>query len=116
MPGLRFVDAANGVLGIEWVNGRSIRFLLGSGDEGEEADGNEDGVVVVDEEPLAEYGVTKGTISYSLHFEHQFFSWDGTRSVDDNGRHRDSKDAPRGYRTWRPYNIKYDAPPSAFYQ
>ncbi|KAH9987063.1 kinase-like domain-containing protein [Russula vinacea] len=59
VPGLRFVDAANGVLGIEWVNGRSIRFLLGSGDEGEEADGNEDGVVVVDEEPLAEYGVTK---------------------------------------------------------
>ncbi|KAF8465447.1 kinase-like domain-containing protein [Russula ochroleuca] len=58
VPGLRFVDAANGVLGIEWVNGRSVRFLLGSGDEGEEADGNEDGVVA-DEELLAEYGVSK---------------------------------------------------------
>jgi TP53 regulating kinase and related kinases len=72
VPGLRFVDAANGVLGIEWVNGRSLRFLLGSGDEGEEANGNEDGVVA-DEEPLVEYGVSKGTISYSLHFRTPIF-------------------------------------------
>jgi hypothetical protein len=43
VPGLRFVDAANGVLGIEWVNGKSVRCLLGSGDEGEEVDGDGDG-------------------------------------------------------------------------
>lgn len=59
MPGLRFVDVANGVLGIEWVNGKSVRFLLGSGDEGEDADGDEDVV----EDPLIEYGVSKGTFS-----------------------------------------------------
>jgi TP53 regulating kinase-like protein len=60
VPGLRFIDATNGVLGIEWLNGKSIRFLLGSGDEDEEADGNKDGVVA-DEKPLVEYGVSKGT-------------------------------------------------------
>ena len=61
VPGVRFVDAANGVLGIEWVNGRSVRFLLGSGNEDEEADND-----YVD--PLVEYGVSKGTISHSLRF------------------------------------------------
>lgn len=59
MPGLRFVDAANGVLGIEWLNGKSVRFLLASGDEGEDVDGDEDVV----EDPLIEYGVSKGTLS-----------------------------------------------------
>ena len=66
VPGVRFVDAANGVLGIEWVNGRSIRSLLGSGDEGEEADNN-------DVDPLVEYGVSKGTISHILRFGTQIF-------------------------------------------
>lgn len=73
MPGLRFVDAANGVLGIEWVDGKSARFLLGSGDEGEGVDSNDDGVLA-DEDPLAEYGVSKGTISHGLHFQTLFFS------------------------------------------
>lgn len=114
VPGLRFVDAANGVLGIEWVNGRSARFLLGSGDEGEETDSNEDGVVA-DEDSLEEYGVSKGMISHSLHLRTQIFSWDGSRSIDDDGRHRDSKDAPRGYHTWRPHNVEHDAPSSIFH-
>jgi TP53 regulating kinase-like protein len=63
VPGLRFVDVANGVLGIEWVNGKSVRFLLGSGDEGEDADGDEDVV----EDPLIEYGVSKGTFFHDVH-------------------------------------------------
>lgn len=70
MPGLRFVDAANGVLGIELVNGKSVRFLLGSGDEGEDGDGDEDVV----EDLLIEYGVSKGTPSLlallSTNFSH----------------------------------------------
>ena len=64
VPGLRFVDTANGVLGIEWVNGKSVRFLLGSVDEGEDVDG--DGDVV--NNPLVEYGVSKGAISQDVHF------------------------------------------------
>lgn len=72
VPGLRFVDAANGVLGIEWVNGKSVRHLLGSRDEGEEVDQDEDededegeNEAGVDEDPLAEYVTSKGTISHS---------------------------------------------------
>ena len=37
------------------------------------------------------------------------------RNIDDGGRDRDRKDAPRGYHTWRPDNIEHDAPPSIFY-
>ena len=111
MPGLRFVDAANGVLGIEWVNGKSVRFLLGSGDEGEDADGDQDVV----QDPLIGYGVSKGTISHDVHFEHQYFSWVEDRNIDDGSGRRGRKDAPRGYYTWRPDNIEHDAPPSVFY-
>jgi TP53 regulating kinase-like protein len=73
VPGLRFVDAANGVLGIEWVNGKSVRYLLGSRDEGEEGDQDEDededeNAAVVNEDLLAEYAITKGTISHSCLF------------------------------------------------
>jgi hypothetical protein len=55
VPEVRFVDAANGVLGTEWVNGRSVRFLLGSG---EEADNN-------DVDPLVEIMV--GTEIAKMH-------------------------------------------------
>lgn len=61
------VDAVQGILGIEWIDGRSVRFLLGSGEEDdvivEEHDGVEDEVEqeIEEEDPLAEYKVTKGT-------------------------------------------------------
>ena len=70
VPGVRFVDAANGVLGIEWVNGESVRYLLGSRDEDDE-DENEAGA---DEDPLAEYGILKGTISDCYHFRSSFLT------------------------------------------
>ena len=111
VPGLRFVDVANGVLGIEWVDGKSVRLLLGSGGEDEGAEGDEDVV----EDPLIEYGVSKGTLSHDVHFRTPIFLWDENRNIDDGGRHRDRKDAPRGYHTWRPDNIEHDAPPSIFY-
>jgi hypothetical protein len=71
VPGVRFVDAANGVLGIEWVNGKSVRYLLGSRDnedeENEDGDENEFGVDD-HEDPLAEYVISKGTIFSLLPF------------------------------------------------
>jgi hypothetical protein len=74
VPGLRFVDAANGVLGIEWVNGKSVRYLLGSRDEGE-SDEDEGEVAAADENPLSEYAISKGTISLwhlsGYHFSHE---------------------------------------------
>jgi len=63
---VRFVDAANGVLGIEWVNGKSVRYLLGSRDEDEDEAG-------AYEDPLAEYAISKGTI-YCYHFRTSFLT------------------------------------------
>ncbi|KAI9456065.1 hypothetical protein BJY52DRAFT_1204878 [Lactarius psammicola] len=64
VPGLRFVDAASGALGIEWINGKSVRSLLGSGDEGEETyrEEDEDVTPAQDEDLLAEYRVPKDTL------------------------------------------------------
>ncbi|KAI0292945.1 kinase-like domain-containing protein [Multifurca ochricompacta] len=59
VPGVRFVDQASGILGIEWIEGRTIRFLLGSGDEG---DGAHDGDSEEDDhdvDSLADYEVSK---------------------------------------------------------
>jgi hypothetical protein len=63
VPGLRFVDTASGVLGIEWIDGKSVRFLLGSGDEGDEVIDDDNGDQVLT--PLAEFEVSKGLTSYS---------------------------------------------------
>ncbi|KAI0704439.1 hypothetical protein C8T65DRAFT_654041 [Cerioporus squamosus] len=68
VPGIRMVDAAEGVLGIEWIDGKSVRFLLGGGAEGEEeieetADGlDEDDVPAEEEDPLQEYGVSQDAL------------------------------------------------------
>lgn len=68
------VDAVEGVLGIEWIEGKSVRTLLGGGAEGEEeqvldsdqffddttdASGESQSVSQVD--PLEEYQITIGT-------------------------------------------------------
>lgn len=58
------VDATEGILGIEWIDGKSVRFLLGGGAEGEEeieetAD-EPDEDVPLEENPLQEYGVSQG--------------------------------------------------------
>ena len=65
------MDAPAGVLGIEWIDGRSVRFLLGSGDEGVEEEEYEEGdeemvadVQVDEEDPLKEYGVAQGKQHY----------------------------------------------------
>lgn len=53
------VDASEGVLGIEWIEGQCVRKLLPGGEE------DEDGDTVqpqggVGEDPLKEYGITVG--------------------------------------------------------
>lgn len=62
------VDATEGVLGIEWIDGNSVRFLLGGGAEDEEEIA-EDGDVpeseadeVEDEDHLKEYNVSAGIV------------------------------------------------------
>ena len=73
VPGIRMVDAAEGVLGIEWIEGKSVRMLLGGGAEGEEEqvwdpdqffdDATDDSVGSMSHvDPLEEYQITMGTL------------------------------------------------------
>ncbi|KAG8734833.1 serine/threonine-protein kinase bud32 [Ceratobasidium sp. 414] len=61
VPGIRFVHADSGLLGIEWINGSSVRKALGGGAEGEEEEYEEgDEQVEVDINVLKEtYGLTE---------------------------------------------------------
>ncbi|KAJ3901089.1 kinase-like domain-containing protein [Lentinula edodes] len=57
VPGIRMVDAAEGVLGIEWIEGQSVRKLLPGGAEDDGPD-NVESPDVKDLDPLTEYGVS----------------------------------------------------------
>lgn len=62
VPGIRMVDAAQGVLGIEWIDGRSVRFLLGGGEEDEvvvEGEDVDEETPLPEEDALAEYKVSR---------------------------------------------------------
>lgn len=67
VPGIRMVDAAEGILVLEWIEGQSVRYLLGGGAEGEEEmDEAEDEAQDlelggIEEDSLSEYGVAPGT-------------------------------------------------------
>ncbi|KAF9018553.1 kinase-like protein [Hymenopellis radicata] len=56
VPGLRMVDASEGVLGLEWIDGQSIRKLI-PGAEPEDDDDNEEELDVT-AESLEEYGLS----------------------------------------------------------
>ena len=89
------------------MNRRSVQFLFGSGDGGEEADKN-------DVDCLVEYG--RFLTGWPLAHCELHTSWDGNRSIDDDDKRRDSKNAHRGYCTWRPYNVEHDSLTSIFHQ
>lgn len=61
MPGIRMVDAAESVIGMEWIEGSSVRHLLPGGAE-EEVDESqmEESDLEEDVDPLLEYGVSQG--------------------------------------------------------
>jgi hypothetical protein len=64
VPGVRFVDLAAGVLGLEWIDGRSVRALLGGADGDADPDALDNADAAADDDTLAAYGVTDGTRSY----------------------------------------------------
>lgn len=64
------VDAAQGVLGIEWIDGSSVRFLLGGGEEDEVVEEGDDveyeTEAVSEYDSLVEYNASQGTPPSSL--------------------------------------------------
>ena len=72
VPSVRMVDASEGVLGLQWINGKSIRILLGGGAEGEEETeyitGEEDvpDEPIEEEDPLLEFRISKGKFLCSV--------------------------------------------------
>ena len=70
VPGLRYVDAIEGLLGIEWIEGKSIKHLLPSGAqeefyEDEDIDLDDASSLVTDEDPLKEFGISVGMTYFS---------------------------------------------------
>ena len=110
------VDASEGVLGIEWIEGKSVRFLLGGGAEGEEEimEGTElpeePELAIDDEDPLREYGVTQGVPEiYRRSFTHLISLHNDCRRYHADDWDRNCKDAPRGRHPRRPHHLKHDA-------
>lgn len=62
VPGVKMVDVVEGVLGIEWIEGKSVRRLLPGGAEGEEEASEEtlDDVEDEEEDRLKVFGVSVG--------------------------------------------------------
>lgn len=62
VPAIRMVDAPNGLLAIEWIDGQSVRQLLpgGAEEEFEDDPAEEHEDAIVDQDPLAAYGLPKG--------------------------------------------------------
>jgi len=55
------VDATEGLLGIEWIEGKSVKQVLPSGADDEDDDvGGVDDVEIDQEDPLAAFGITTG--------------------------------------------------------
>jgi len=62
VPGIRMVDAVAGVIGIEWIEGKSVRHLLPGGAEEEVDEACIDEEDSEEEDPLLEYGISQETL------------------------------------------------------
>jgi hypothetical protein len=71
VPGVRMLDAAEGVLGIEWIEGKSVRHLLpGGAEEGgdiveADVENEEDTESGNPLDPLEEYEISVGAYSFT---------------------------------------------------
>ena len=68
VPGVRMVDVLEGVLGIEWIEGKSVRRLLPGGAEGEEEASEEiiDDAEGEEEDQLKVFGVSVGKYQFNV--------------------------------------------------
>jgi TP53 regulating kinase-like protein len=61
VPGIRFIDLTEGVLCLEWVDGRNVRVLLGGdSEEGEDSEDSGTPAAKPDRQNLSEYNITDG--------------------------------------------------------
>jgi TP53 regulating kinase-like protein len=63
------VDAVAGVIGIEWIEGKSVRHLLPGGAEEEVDEACIDEEDFEEEDPLLEYGISQGSVDHYLILE-----------------------------------------------
>lgn len=109
------VDAPAGMLGIEWIDGKSVRFLLGGGAEGEEVqEEDSDENDLQEQDPLQEYGVSQSRCMSFIQLwtylnEYARYAY----GIDRNG---DREDAPVRHHPWRPHDFQHDAPTSIIAQ
>ncbi|KJA15842.1 hypothetical protein HYPSUDRAFT_91682 [Hypholoma sublateritium FD-334 SS-4] len=61
VPGIRMVDASEGILGIEWIEGNSVKHLLPSG-AAEDVDGDEEVPTGLHAYTLEDYGLSADTL------------------------------------------------------
>ena len=59
VPGIRMVDASEGILGIEWIEGSSVKHLLPSG-AAEDVDGDEAVPTGLHAYTLEDFGISAG--------------------------------------------------------
>jgi hypothetical protein len=113
VPGIRMVDATEGILGIEWIEGKSVRLLLGGGAEDEQATKVDD--FFSDEEQdepqeevdsLLEYELTLGLVLKFL----KITSAETTLCRQTNGLnwHRDRQNAPSRCYSRRSHYLEHD--------
>ncbi|KAH6905110.1 kinase-like domain-containing protein [Coprinopsis sp. MPI-PUGE-AT-0042] len=62
VPEIRMVDASEGLLGLEWIEGHSVRQLLPGGEEPEETEGASSAEPPAEPDRLQEYGVDVATL------------------------------------------------------
>lgn len=67
------VDSNEGVIGIEWIEGKSVRRILGGGADAEEAESSEDDFPEEDN-PLHEYAIDIGLFSLLTHTHLETFN------------------------------------------
>jgi hypothetical protein len=90
------VDVGEGVLGVEWIEGKSVRNLLPGGSEEEGEDEEEEVEEVEVEDPLACYGVSQGTTTpYAC--KHLNYSLMTNRRLNELDRNRNRQNAPSRY-------------------
>lgn len=113
-PGVRCVDIESGVLGIEWIDGRSVRDLLGADEDGEEGPGDEEEEVDVDAvaEAFAELGLAEGALSLAA--RRRVVLTRSHRRPAVAHRRRNSQNASRRRDPRRSDDLQHDDPPAAF--